>query len=119
MDKFCKILSESHFLVLPTRFDAFGIVVCEASAYALPSITADVGGVNQAVKNGKNGYMLPDDASANDYAEKIQSVFRDRESYFKLRASSRHEFETRLNWDVWGEKVDWILEDVIKKWKLQ
>ena len=53
LEKLCKILSESHFLVLPTRFDAFGIVFCEASAYALPSIAADVGGVSQAVKEGK------------------------------------------------------------------
>ena len=99
-EKLCKVLSESHFFVLPTRFDAFGIVFCEASAYALPSITADVGGVSQAVKDGKNGYLLPADATAEDYAEKIKSVFNDRESYLKLRKSSRKEFEARLNWDV-------------------
>jgi len=116
LEKLCNILSESHFLVLPTKFDAFGIVFCEASAYAVPSIAADVGGVSQAVKEGKNGYLLPADATAADYAEKIKTAFNDREGYLKLRQSSRHEYETRLNWDVWGEKVNKILEEVVNQW---
>jgi len=118
-ERLSDILSTSHFFVLPTRFDAFGIVFCEASAYALPSITANVGGVGQAVKDGKNGYLLPADATANDYAEKIKSIFNDKENYIKLRQSSRIEFETRLNWDVWNELVNKILEDAVSEWKLQ
>jgi glycosyltransferase involved in cell wall biosynthesis len=117
LDKLCKILSESHFLVLPTVFDAYGIVFCEASAYGVPSIASNVGGVGQPVREGKNGFLLPSDATAQDYAEKIKSVFNDRENYIRLRASSRREFETRLNWDVWGERVNTILEDTVKEWK--
>ena len=48
---------------------------------------------------------------------KIKSVFGDRKNYLKLRKSSRHEFETRLNWKVWGKKVNKILEDVVYEWK--
>ena len=117
LERLCNILSESHFLILPTEFDAFGIVFCEASAYGVPSIAADVGGVSQAIKEGKNGFLLPPDATAKDYAEKIKSVFNDKENYIKLRESSRHEFETRLNWDVWGEKVDKVLEGAVREWK--
>jgi len=113
LEKLCEILKESHFLFLPTVFDAFGIVFCEASAYALPSITANVGGVRQVVDEGKNGYLLPSDATEQDYADKITSVFNDTKGYIRLRASSRHEFETRLNWDVWAEQVNRILEDAV------
>ena len=117
LNKLCQILSEAHFLVLPTVFDAYGIVFCEASAYGVPSIAANVGGVSQPVREGKNGFLLPPDATAQDYAEKIKTVFSDRENYIKLRASSRREFETRLNWNVWGERVNNIFEDVVKEWK--
>ena len=117
LQKLNDILYESHFLVLPTQFDAFGIVFCEASAYGIPSIATNVGGVGQPVREGKNGFLLPPDATAQDYAEKIKTVFSDRESYIKLRASSRHEYETRLNWDVWGERVNAIFEDAVKEWK--
>ena len=118
LQRLCNILYDSHFLVLPTKFDAFGIVFCEASAYALPSIASNVGGVGQAIKEGENGYLLPADASAYDYAEKIITVFRDREGYIKLRQSSRYEYETRLNWDVWGEKVNKIFEDAVNEYKI-
>ena len=64
LERFCKILQKAHFLVLPTECDAFGIVCWEASAYALPSIAANVGGVSQTVREGKNVYLLMPDATA-------------------------------------------------------
>lgn len=117
LERLCNILKTAHFLVLPTEFDAFGIVFCEASAYGVPSIAANVGGVSQPVREGKNGFLLPPDATAEDYAEKIKTVFADKENYLKLRQSSRHEYETRLNWDVWGEKVNQIFEETVQKHK--
>ncbi|MDD4697838.1 MAG: glycosyltransferase [Fermentimonas sp.] len=117
LERLCKILYHSHFLILPTEFDAFGIVFCEASAYGVPSIASDVGGVSQPIREGKNGFLLSSESTAEDYAEKIKSVFNDKESYIKLRASSRHEYETRLNWDVWGEKVNKILEETVENYK--
>lgn len=117
LEKFCNILKEAHFLVLPTEFDAFGIVFCEASAYGVPSIAANVGGVSQPVRDGKNGFLLPPNATAEDYAEKIKSVFSDKDGYIKLRESSRREYETRLNWEVWGEKVNKILEETVVNYK--
>nr|WP_320057659.1 glycosyltransferase family 4 protein [uncultured Bacteroides sp.] len=117
LKKLCTILSEAHFLVLPTEFDAYGIVFCEASAYAVPSIAANVGGVSQPISEGKNGYLLSPDATAEDYAEKIRTVFNDKEYYLKLRTSSRHEFETRLNWDVWSERVNTVLEETVRNYK--
>lgn len=109
-----EILYKSHFLVLPTEFDAFGIVFCEASAYGIPSIAANVGGVSQPVREGMNGFLLPDNATAEEYAEKIKSIFSDKESYLKLRMSSRREYENRLNWDVWGEKVNKIVGNTVE-----
>lgn len=103
-------------MVLPTEFDAFGIVFCEASAYGVPSIAANVGGVSRPIRGGKNGFLLSPNATPEDYAEKIKSVFRDKESYIELRKSSRKEYETRLNWNVWREKVNEILEETVEKY---
>lgn len=66
------ILYRSHFLILPTEFEAFGIVFCEASAYGMPSIAANVGGVSQPIREGKNGFLLSPNATAEEYAEKIK-----------------------------------------------
>lgn len=112
-----EILYNAHFLILPTTFDAYGIVFCEASAYGVPSIAANVGGVSQPVREGKNGYLLPPSTSGKDYAEKIISIFSNQKQYIALRKSSRKEYEKRLNWDVWKRKVDAIFRKAIKQKK--
>lgn len=115
LEQYQNILQNSHFMVLPTVFDAYGIVFCEASAYGVPSIAANVGGVGQPVKEGVNGFLMTPDAKADDYAKIIRSIFEDKERYRKLRLSSRMEYETRLNWDKWAESVTCIMSELIKK----
>lgn len=118
MQLYDDILRKSHFLILPTEFDAFGIVFCEASAYGVPSISADVGGVSQPIKNGVNGILLPPDASAVSYAEAIQTTYKDKHLYHYLSQSSIKEFRTRLNWDAWCSQVTQVLVDLASKKKM-
>lgn len=107
--KLDEILCKTHFFILPTVFDCYGIVFCEASVYGIPSLAADVGGVHQVIRNGQNGYLLPSDACSEKYAELIKDIFADSEKYQQLRLSSRKEFEERLNWNVWEMKMNNLL----------
>ena len=81
---FIQILRKSHFLILPTRAECFGIVFCEASAFGIPSITTDTGGISNAVENGINGYRLPLDSSYLEYADKIYKLFINPDEYEKI-----------------------------------
>lgn len=100
----------ADFLLLPTRADCFLNAASEASAYGIPSIVTDTGGVSAAVENGKNGYLLPLEAGADDYASLIAEIYRDGERYARLARSSRTLFETRLNWDTWALTLRELLE---------
>lgn len=100
-----RLLFESSFLLLPTRAEAYGIVFCEASAFGIPSITTDIGGVSGVVVNGKNGYTLPHSAVGNDYAQLIAEIWNDEQRYCNLSLTSRNEFETRLNWKTWAHTI--------------
>jgi glycosyltransferase involved in cell wall biosynthesis len=93
-----------HFFILPTRFDCTPIVFCEASAYGLPVISADTGGVAGHVTNGVNGFLVPYDDQGAGYAELIYRLFSEQEKYNSLRASARNLFEESLNWTKWGER---------------
>ncbi|MCD4788420.1 MAG: glycosyltransferase family 4 protein [Bacteroidales bacterium] len=110
--EFNKLLIDSHFLILPTREECFGVVFCEASAFGLPSITTDTGGISGAVKNGKNGFRLPLEARGKQYAEKIFEIFSDYENkYLPLSKSSRDIYEQKLNWDSWAASLIKILKE--------
>jgi glycosyltransferase involved in cell wall biosynthesis len=99
---------KAHFFIFPTRADCSPIVISEASAFGLPVITTDVGGIPTIIKNGKNGYMLPLSASSDDYANLIVENFSDRTRYENLVRSSREEYERRLNWNKWAEDMEQV-----------
>lgn len=109
------IFLSTHFLILPTVFDCFGIVFCEASAYGIPALATDVGGVHQVVRNGKNGYLFPAFAPPKDYVQKILQIWNDPKRFEELRLSSRKEFEERLNWNIWEKKMNNLLYKITQK----
>ena len=109
-----QLFLEANFLVFPTAAEAFAIVLCEASAYGLPSLVSDTGGLHGSVTDGENGYLLPLDAKGEQYAEKILELVRDRGVYDELVRTSRMAYEERLNWDAWGRAMKPIFEQVTK-----
>ncbi len=101
---FTKLFTNASFFVLPTRIDAFGITFCEASAFGVPSIATDTGGVSSALIEGKSGVLLPLPAKGAEYAKVISEIFKDDEKYYNLVKSSRELFESKFNWDSWAEQ---------------
>ena len=113
INKLNKLLSESHFLILPSVAECFGLVFCEASSYGVPSITTNVGGVTTAVKDGFNGKTFSKDASIEEYCTYIFNLWSNYSEYKKLALSSFNEYQSRLNWTIAGKNVKKILEDTI------
>lgn len=112
---FEEILFNSHFLILPTRAECAGIAYCEASAYGIPSITTDTGGVSTYVENGVNGFTLPLSATGTDYANKIKEIYAADDKYRELCKNSRKRFEEKLNWETWGKNFCKIAEMITQK----
>lgn len=98
--KLHELLTESHFLFVPSRAEAYGIVFCEANAYALPCLTTYIGGIATVVKNHINGMTFGLDASTQTYCDYILSIFNNPQSYDRLALSSYDEYASRLNWQT-------------------
>lgn len=105
-----KELCDSHFLIVPSKAECFGIVYVEASAYGIPSIACDVGGVATAVRSGRNGMLFPADATAGQIADRIMDTWSDQAKYASLATTSREEFDERLNWPVAVDQLFKILD---------
>lgn len=109
-----QLLLTSTFLLVPSQAEAWGLVFSEASACGLPSVTRATGGIPSVVHNGINGLCLPADASAEEYSREIIKEFENVERYRTLQASSRREYETRLNWDVWASRMMGIFDSALR-----
>lgn len=70
--------------------------------------------MSQPIREGANGYLLSPHATALDYAEKIKVIFQDKEKYRTLRQTSRNEYETRLNWDIWAKSMNIIMDNAVQ-----
>ena len=109
------IFLQTDFLLLPTRAECAGLVFCEASAFGIPSITTDTGGVGTYIQNGMNGFTLPLSSGAEAYADKILDLYSNDDVYRQLCISSRKKYETTLNWDTWGDSFRLVAEKVLNK----
>lgn len=47
-----------HLLVIPSHFEPMGMVAVEAMACGIPLLAADVPGLNEVVKQGRNGWLM-------------------------------------------------------------
>ena len=110
-----KLYSMTDFLILPTRADCAPNVFREASAFGLPVMTSDTGGIADVVHNGENGYILPFGARGEAFASIIADLYRDEQRYREMMYSSRAAYDERLNWDTWGNRVRDILVQEIGK----
>ena len=100
-----QLYRDADFFLLPTRADCYGIVFCEAAAHGVPSIAPATGGVPCAVSDGETGILLPPSATKADYAKVISETFANPDRLGRLKRSSRDAYETRLNWQAWGQRV--------------
>ncbi len=107
-----RLLRESHFLIIPSRAECYGIVFCEANSFGVPSIATAVGGIPTVIKNDVNGRTFELDADIDLYCDYIADLFADYSKYRQLAVSSFHEYETRLNWNVAGRTVRNLLKQV-------
>lgn len=106
MAQFEAVMRRAHFLFQPS-FESYGFAFCEASAYGLPSLSLRIGGV--PVRDGINGHALPLGAGPEDFAGQVRSYLAAPARYEALRKSARREYEARLNWDAWGQRIDEVL----------
>jgi len=104
----------ADFFLLPTRQELFGFVFSEASAYGLPIITTNTGGVSGAVRDGENGFMLPLSAGGSEYAEVIAKAYQDNQRYAEMVRACRVAFDERLNWDSWVITANKLITEMLE-----
>ena len=87
---------ESHFFILPSRAEAFGVVLSESCAHGVPCLTTDLGGLPDVIHDGVNGHRFPLDAPAAAYADWLAGLWRDPEQYRRSAFATLDDYHQRL-----------------------
>jgi glycosyltransferase involved in cell wall biosynthesis len=111
--KLTALVAKADFLIVPTRFEAFGIVFCESAAHGTPAISRLTGGVPTIIEDGVTGALLSPEAGASSYADRIKDVWSNPNRYQEMRRQAFAKSRSTLNWEAWGRRVEGIIVDAL------
>ncbi|OQY15588.1 MAG: hypothetical protein B6I32_06655 [Desulfobacterium sp. 4572_20] len=89
---------------MPSQFDTFGIAVLEAMMAGLPVIISGRVGAKDLIDSGAQGFVLPDDPSPDDVAEKL-AVLMEKGRRLKMGKNAR-EVALQYTWDRIADQVE-------------
>ena len=86
--KISNYLVKSHFHVLFSTAEAYGISLVEANSRAVPNISFKVGGISNVIKNNINGKLFKKNEDLDVIANYIIRIYQNKKKYRKLAKSS-------------------------------
>lgn len=88
----------ASLLVMPSENEAFGMALAEASAFSVPVLASQVGGIPDVIQHNRTGTLLPaGDASAWIHA--LNDFFNYPERFYKMACQARVDVENRFDID--------------------
>jgi len=98
------VYNSADVFALPSIQEGQGIALLEAQASARPVVAFDVGGVNEAVRNGETG-LLVKRGSSEELADALLKLLSDKVLREKMGASGRRFVIENFNWDICAQKM--------------
>lgn len=107
------LYQHAHFFILPTHAECTAVVFCESSAYALPSLSYQTGGLGSIIENGTNGFLFPlnNPVNMSDWVNFILMLQASPKKYRQLCLSSYDFANHELTWKSVGNKIVKIITE--------
>jgi glycogen synthase len=103
---------EATVTVLPSEYEAFGLVLLESLAQGTPVIATRVGGIPEFIEDGRSGLLVPPkDATA--LASALRQLWTDPALARRLGHHGRTETVPRYTWDHLVDRLDAIYGEVL------
>jgi D-inositol-3-phosphate glycosyltransferase len=106
--------SAAQVLVVPSRYESFGMVALEAMACGTPVIASDVGGLSSLVRDGRTGFLVPD-GDPRALADRLLPLLRDP---VLRRELGYHGIATAeaYSWPTIAERIELEYEELWREW---
>lgn len=95
--------------VLPTRMDAFGMVVLEAMACGTPAVTTRAAGVAELIEPWTNGYVMSSPEEAEELAAVLRRLAADEPLRTRMGRAARRT-ALQHTWDAHARKIMEVIE---------
>jgi len=99
-------------VVVPSRFEGFGLTAIEAMACGRPVIASRVDGLAEIIQDGVSGFLIPT-ADVNGFAEKIVDLLRDESKRKSIGMAARKYVEENYSYSIFRERVKMLYESLV------
>ena len=102
-DELAEYYNLCDIFVMPSKFEAYGLVFAEALIYGLPTIGRDAFSMRDFVNSGENGYLLKSN-SAEELAMLMESAILDDELRKRV-ISDREKYIEQYSWQSVAKRM--------------
>lgn len=98
--KLSEIYNKSDILLLVSRYEGFPLVIMEAMAHGVVTISTDVGGISEHIHNGYNGFLIKnesEDLIVKNVYEVINKLFSNEFMMDKISLKAYEYAKTEFN----------------------
>lgn len=109
-----EILCTHDIFLLISKWEGFPISILEAMREGMPVIASDVGGVREAVDEGKTGFLIPRN-DANYLAEKLKCCYMHPELIQEMGLQGQKRFEAEFTSKIMMGKIMKVYQEILYK----
>jgi glycosyltransferase involved in cell wall biosynthesis len=103
----------ADIFVLPSIQEGQGIVLLEAEASAKPVVAFNIGGINEAVRDGETG-LLVKRGDTNEFADAVMRLLSDKGLREKMGADARKFVSENFTWDLCAQKMLQVYREALE-----
>jgi glycosyltransferase involved in cell wall biosynthesis len=96
-NKLAQLLRESNVMVVPSRYEGYGIVYLEGMAFGLPAIGTRAGAAGEIIRHEKNGYII-EPGNAGQLATALDDLHRDRQRLLEMSHAALERYRQQPSW---------------------
>lgn len=109
-----ELLQKSDVFILISNWEGYPLSILEAMSCGLPIIASDVGGVNEAVRDGYNGYLVPRNDSVY-LEESIKKLIDSYDLRLKYSINNINDFNNKHHINNMVQHTSKVYFDVISE----
>jgi glycosyltransferase involved in cell wall biosynthesis len=98
---------DADVFVLPSEWEAFGIVLLEAMACRTPCVCADRGGPPEVVEDGVTGHVVPY-ADVGAWTDRLLEVLDDEGGRRRMGEAGRRRVRERFTWSAIVDQIEQV-----------
>jgi len=108
-----KLMYCSKILVLPSRYEGFGLVIIEAMSRQLPIIATRVGGIPDIIENNKDGLLVPPE-NPEELAKAIDRLLENKHLRTELAKNAYKKVKENYSIETYTKKILNLYKSLIK-----